>query len=136
MFEGVLYEEESYGYHGKRSGSTHADGWLRWSNCLQFRVTYSSAMELVTLSDDEMLTSVQNVAKALQESINKTDDTAKVSVEVDQDGKCILYASGRDEKGNATARQELCKADSVKAMFEIFYNNNWLDSSGNVKAVG
>lgn len=99
-------------------------------------VTYSSAMELVTLSDDEMLTSVQNVAKTLQESINKTDDTAKVSVEVDQDGKCILYASGRDEKGNATARQELCKADSVKAMFEIFYNNNWLDSSGNVKAVG
>lgn len=99
-------------------------------------VTYSSAMELVTLSDDEMLTSVQNVAKALQENINKTDDTAKVSVEVDQDGKCILYAFGRDEKGNATARQELCKADSVKAMFEIFYNNNWLDSSGNVKAVG
>ena len=41
-------------------------------------VTYSSAMELVTLSDDEMLTSVQNVAKALQENINKTDDTAKV----------------------------------------------------------
>ena len=40
-------------------------------------VTYSSAMELVTLSDDEMLTSIQNVAKALQENINKTDDTAK-----------------------------------------------------------
>lgn len=99
-------------------------------------VTYSSAMELVTLSDDEMLTLIQNVAKALQENINKTDDTAKVSIEVEDDGKCILYASGRDENGNATVRQELCKADSVKAMFEIFYNNNWLDSSGNVKAVG
>lgn len=34
---GVLYEEESYGYHGKCGGCTYADGWLRWSNYLQFR---------------------------------------------------------------------------------------------------
>lgn len=95
-------------------------------------VTYSSAMELVTLSDDEMLTSVQNVAKALQENINKTDETAKVDVEVDKNGKCIVYASGRDENGNATTRQELCKADTIKDMFEIFYDNDWVDSNGNV----
>ena len=93
------------------------------------------------LSDNAYITNAalrqRAIAKIAQDArVNKTDDTAKVSVEVDQDGKCILYASGRDEKGNATARQELCKADSVKAMFEIFYNNNWLDSSGNVKAVG
>ena len=63
------------------------------------------------------------------------EETVKIDG-LEDDGKCILYASGRDENGNATVRQELCKADSVKAMFEIFYNNNWLDSSGNVKAVG
>ena len=40
-------------------------------------VTYSSAMELVTLSDEEMLTTDQNVAKALQENINKIQVTEK-----------------------------------------------------------
>ena len=76
--------------------------------------TYSSAMQLVTLTDDEMLTSIQEAAKELQKNINKTDETAKVDVEVDKNGKCIVYASGRDENGNATTRQELCKADTIK----------------------
>ena len=87
--------------------------------------TYSSAMQLVTLTDDEMLASIQK-------NINKTAETAKVDVEVDKDGKCIVYASGRDENGNATTRQELCKADTIKDMFEIFYDNDWVDSNGNV----
>lgn len=78
--------------------------------------TYSSAMQLVTLTDDEMLTSIQEAAKELQKNINKTDETAKVDVEVDKNGKCIVYASGRDENGNATTRQELCKADTIKDM--------------------
>lgn len=78
--------------------------------------TYSSAMQLVTLTDDEMLASIQEAAKELQKNINKTDETAKVDVEVDKDGKCIVYASGRDENGNATTRQELCKADTIKDM--------------------
>ena len=43
-----------------------------------------------------------------------------------------VYASGRDENGNATTRQELCKADTIKDMFEIFYDNDWVDSNGNV----
>lgn len=81
--------------------------------------TYSSAMQLVTLTDDEMLASIQEAAKELQKNINKTDETAKVDVEVDKDGKCIVYASGRDENGNATTRQELCKADTIKDMFEF-----------------
>ena len=93
--------------------------------------TYSSAMQLVTLTDDEMLASIQEAAKELQK-INKTDETAKVDVEVDKNGKCIVYASGRDENGNATTRQELCKADTIKDMFEIFYDNDWVDSNGNV----
>ena len=92
--------------------------------------TYSSAMQLVT--DDEMLASIQEAAKELQKNINKTDETAKVDVEVDKNGKCIVYASGRDENGNATTRQELCKADTIKDMFEIFYDNDWVDSNGNV----
>lgn len=94
--------------------------------------TYSSAMQLVTLTDDEMLASIQEAAKELQKNINKTDETAKVDVEVDKDGKYIVYASGRDENGNATTRQELCKADTIKDMFEIFYDNDWVDSNGNV----
>lgn len=94
--------------------------------------TYSSAMQLVTLTDDEMLASIQEAAKELQKNINKSDETAKVDVEVDKDGKCIVYASGRDENGNATTRQELCKADTIKDMFEIFYDNDWVDSNGNV----
>ena len=36
--------------------------------------TYSSAMQLVTLTDDEMLASIQEAAKELQKNINKTDD--------------------------------------------------------------
>ena len=75
--------------------------------------TYSSAMQLVTLTDDEMLASIKEAAKELQKNINKTDETAKVDVEVDKNGKCIVYASGRDENGNATTRQELCKADTI-----------------------
>ena len=82
--------------------------------------TYSSAMQLVTLTDDEMLASIQEAAKELQKNINKTDETAKVDVEVDKDGKCIVYASGRDENGNATTRQELCKADTIKDMLSLF----------------
>lgn len=94
--------------------------------------TYSSAMQLVTLTDEEMLASIQKAAKELQKNINKTDETAEVDVEVDENGQCFVYASGIDENGNATTRQELCKADTVKDMFEIFYNNNWVDSDGNV----
>ena len=45
--------------------------------------TYSSAMQLVTLTDDEMLASIQEAAKELQKNINKTDETAKVDVEVE-----------------------------------------------------
>lgn len=94
--------------------------------------TYSSAMQLVTLTDEEMLASIQKAAKELQKNINKTDETAEVDVEVDENGQCIVYASGIDENGNAAKRQELCKADTIKDMFEIFYNNNWVDSDGNV----
>ena len=32
--------------------------------------------------------------------------------------------------------EELCKADSVKAMFEIYYENNWIDKDGNVSSAG
>lgn len=66
--------------------------------------TYSSAMQLVTLTDDEMLASIQEAAKELQKNINKTDETAKVDVEVDKNGKCIVYVKTLfriwDEKPN------------------------------------
>ena len=52
---------------------------------------------------------------------------AKVELVVADDGSCSVYASGSN-----TERQELCKADSVKAMFEIYYENNWIDKDGNV----
>ena len=77
--------------------------------------TFSDPMQQVSLSNDEMLTSLNNATAALQENINKTDDSAKVEL---------------------VERQELCKADSVKAMFEIYYENNWIDKDGNVSSAG
>ena len=91
--------------------------------------TFSDPMQQVSLSNDEMLASLNNATAALQENINKTDDSAKVELVVD--GSCAGYASDSD-----TERQELCKADSVKAMFEIYYENNWIDKDGNVSSVG
>lgn len=85
--------------------------------------TFSDPMQQVSLSNDEMLTSLNNATAALQENINKTDDSAKVELVVADDGSCSVYASDTD-----TERQELCKADSVKAMFEIYYENNWMRS--------
>lgn len=93
--------------------------------------TFSDPMQQVSLSNDEMLTSLNNATAALQENINKTDDSAKVELVVADDGSCSVYASGSN-----TERQELCKADSVKAMFEIYYENNWIDKDGNVSAAG
>lgn len=93
--------------------------------------TFSNPMQQVSLSNDEMLTSLNNATAALQENINKTDDSAKVELVVADDGSCSVYASDSD-----TERQELCKADSVKAMFEIYYENNWIDKDGNVSSVG
>ena len=61
--------------------------------------TYSSAMQLVTLTDDEMLASIQKAAKELQKNINKTDQTAKDDLEDEKDGKCIVNAYARDENG-------------------------------------
>lgn len=90
--------------------------------------TFSNPMQQV---NDEMLTSLNNATAALQENINKTDDSAKVELVVADDGSCSVYASDSD-----TERQELCKADSVKAMFEIYYENNWIDKDGNVSSVG
>ena len=91
----------------------------------------ASASTDKTFSDDEMLASLNNATAALQENINKTDDSAKVELVVADDGSCSVYASDSD-----TERQELCKADSVKAMFEIYYENNWIDKDGNVSSVG
>ena len=93
--------------------------------------TFSDPMQQVSLSNDEMLASLNNATAALQENINKTDDSAKVELVVADDGSCSVYASDSD-----TERQELCKADSVKAMFEICYENNWIDKDGNVSSVG
>lgn len=93
--------------------------------------TFSDPMQQVSLSNDEMLTSLNNATAALQENINKTDDSAKVELVVADDGSCSVYASGSN-----TERQELCKADSIKAMFEIYYENNWIDKDGNVSSAG
>ena len=71
--------------------------------------TFSDPMQQVSLSNDEMLTSLNNATAALQENINKTDDSAKVELVVADDGSCSVYASDSN-----TERQELCKADSVQ----------------------
>ena len=93
--------------------------------------TFSDPMQQVSLSNDEMLASLNNATAALQENINKTDDSAKVELVVANDGSCSVYASDND-----TEKQELCKADSVKEMFEIFFENNWIDKDGNVSSAG
>ena len=66
--------------------------------------TFSDPMQQVSLSNDEMLTSLNNATAALQENINKTDDSAKVELVVADDGSCSVYASGSN-----TERQELCR---------------------------
>lgn len=93
--------------------------------------TFSDPMQQVSLSNDEMLASLNNATAALQENINKTDDSAKVELVVANDGSCSVYASDND-----TEKQELCKAGSVKEMFEIFFENNWIDKDGNVSSAG
>ena len=54
--------------------------------------TFSDPMQQVSLSNDEMLASLNNATAALQENINKTDDSAKVELVVADDGSCSVYA--------------------------------------------
>ena len=91
------------------------------------------AAEDLTLSDEQMVGALTELARRTENQMLAVDPHAKVEFRVAEDGSCGFYAAGTEEDGTVVEEmEEISKADSVKALFDSYYEAGFFDTEGNL----
>ncbi len=91
------------------------------------------AAEDLTLSDEQMVAALEELARRTENQMLAVDPHAKVEFRVAEDGSCGFYAAGTEEDGTvAEEMEEISTAESVKAFFDSYYEAGFFDAAGNL----
>ena len=91
------------------------------------------AAEDLTLSDEQMVAALEELARRTENQMLAVDPHAKVEFRVAEDGSCGFYAAGTEEDGTvAEEMEEISTAESVKAFFDSYYEAGFFDVEGNL----
>ena len=91
------------------------------------------ATEDLALSDEQMVAALTELARRTENQMLAVDPHAKVEFRVSEDGSCGFYAAGTEEDGTVVEEmEEISKADSVKALFDSYYEAGFFDTEGNL----
>lgn len=91
------------------------------------------AAEDLTLSEEQMVAALTELARRTENQMLAVDPHAKVEFRVADDGSCGFYALGTEEDGTvAEEMEEISTAESVKAFFDSYYEAGFFDTEGNL----
>lgn len=91
------------------------------------------AAEDLTLSDEQMVAALTELARRTENQMLAVDPHAKVEFRVAEDGSCGFYAAGTEEDGTVSEEmEEISTAESVKAFFDSYYEAGFFDAEGNL----
>lgn len=91
------------------------------------------AAEELTLTDEQMIAALTELARRTENQMLATDPHAKVEFRVAEDGTCGFYAAGTDDDGTVTQEmEEISTGESVRAFFSSYYNAGFFDAEGNL----
>lgn len=91
------------------------------------------AAEELTLTDEQMIAALTELARRTENQMLAVDPHAKVEFRVAEDGTCGFYAAGTDDDGTVTQEmEEISTGESVQAFFTSYYNAGFFDADGDL----